>query len=146
MIPRELVVGQQISNIVGDSSLSGADFNFTDFIYVLANGIAFRMPYDDESGDLLRQVAVSKNHAPLKWPPEMGNHFNDHLRVATIADILVPQNPEERFPDTGLIKLSSGWFLGQLGGAPCGISPSVNIQKDVGHSDPVISVWAATQE
>lgn len=145
MISRELVVGHRIADIVGDSTLSDDEFNFIDFVYILDNGIAFRMPCDDDSGDLLPQIVVSPNHAPLVWPKGSESHFQQNLWEATIVDILVPQDSEERYPDTGTIKLSSGWYIRQLGGAPRGIAASVNIQDEIGSDDPMVSVWEANR-
>jgi hypothetical protein len=146
MISRELVVGHRIANIVGDSSLSDDDFNFIDVVYILDNEIAFRMPYDDGSGDLVSQVVVSPNHGPLIWPKDDEMHFDKNLWEAVIADILIPEDPDERYLDSGIIKLSSGWIVTQLSCAPRGIAASVGIQKDTGSSDSMMSVWAATAQ
>jgi hypothetical protein len=143
MLPREDIVGHRITNIVGDSTSSDDSFNFTDFIYVLDNGIALRMPYDDESGDYLPIASLTQNHRPLVWPKSRKKHFNDNLWAATIADILIPLDPEERFLDSGAIKLSSGHFIAQLCGAPHGILPSVDILAEIGNAGAMVSVWDA---
>ncbi len=143
MLPREDVVGHRIKDIVGDSTSSENSFNFTDFIYVLDNDVALRMPYDDESGDLLPSANVTQNHGALAWPNDKQRHFNDNLWNATITDILIPQDPEERYPDTGVIQLSSGWFIVQLAGAPTGIAPSVDILAELADAESMISVWEA---
>jgi hypothetical protein len=140
MLRRELVIGRRIANILGDSTLSDGDFNFIDFVYVLDNDIAIRIPYDDESGDLLPQATVTPKHTRLVWPKDNPEHFKKNLWNATITDILLPHDPEERYPDRGIIKLSSGWYLTQLSGAPAGIAAAVYLQEEIS-PDPLISVW-----
>lgn len=143
MLSREDIVAHRIVKIAGDSSSSDESFNFTDFIYVLDNNLTFRMPYDDESGEYLPLATLTHNHHALDWPKHTRQHLKKNLWDATITDVMIPRDHEERFPDSGVIKLSTGWFVSQLCGAPGGIVPSVDILKELGNSESMISVWQA---
>lgn len=143
MLSHKDIVTRRIVEIVGDSSSSDDSFNFTDFIYVLDNNLALRMPYDDESGDYLPPATVTHNHQPLEWPKNEQRHLNENLWAATITDILIPQDCDERFPDSGVIKLSTGWFISQLCGAPHGIAPTVGIVNELDNAEAMVSVWHA---
>ena len=143
MLQRESIVGHRIVDVVGDSSTSDESFNFTDFVYVFDNGLAIRMPHDDESEDLLSGVDVTANHQSLDWPKEKRRQLKRNLWAATVKDILVPRDPEERYPDTGVILLSTDWLIVQLSAAPHGIEPFVNIVNELENLESMVSVWDA---
>jgi hypothetical protein len=143
MLARDDVIGQQISEIVGASTDLENDIHYTDFIYVLANGMAFRMPSDDESGNWLPEATAMPDHLPLIWPADEKEHFQLNLWSATIAEILVPLEIDDRYPDSGVIKLSSGWYLIQSCSAPFGVTPYVQLVQDPLGEDAFVSVWDA---
>jgi hypothetical protein len=141
LLQRSDIVGHRLANILGDSSLSDESINYCDFVYQTDNGHCFRMPYDRDTADLLPHVEPTPNHSPTVWPRKEWWHYRRKLWTASITDILVPADPEERFLDTGIIALSSGWFVAQCGGTPIGILPSVNVIEEIS-AEPMISVWA----
>jgi hypothetical protein len=134
-------VGHRIASISGDSSLSDHTYNHCDFIYQTDNCYAFRMPFDDDSGDLLPSAGI-ENHKPLTWPRDRWWRFRRRLWWAQITDILVPANIEKRYPDRGVIALSSGWFVVQCSGGPMGIAPFVTLVKRPDRNEPLTSVWS----
>lgn len=141
MIQRSDIVGRRIANILGDTSLSDDSINFCDFIYQTDRGHCFRMPYNDETGDLLPAVTPGL-HLPVSWPRGKLWHYRWRLWTARIADVLVPANADERFLDTGVIALTSGWYIVQFSGAPIGIMPCVDIVPKLAGGEPMISVWS----
>ena len=143
MLRREEIVGHRITKILGDSTLSDESFNYTDFVFLLSNNIAFRIPFDDESGDLLPSAGVSKNHEPVIVPQSEKERFRKKLFSATVADVLVPSDPEERYPDSGLVSLSSGSFVATLSSGQPGIIPMVFLIDSPKNSGPLVSVWDA---
>lgn len=143
LIPRSDLVGHRLVAVLGDSSLSDATINSCDFIYTASSGYSFRSPSGYEGEDLLPEVAPGR-HSLLNWPAEKAAHYQEVLWSARIADILVPKDPEERHPDTGVIALTSGWYVVQCGAAPIGIAPMVYLVPDIDKSEPMISVWAAS--
>src|SRR6478735_2001186 len=56
LIQREEVIGRRLVNVLCDSSLSDANINLCDFLYVADNACCFRMPCDQGIGDLLPRV------------------------------------------------------------------------------------------
>jgi hypothetical protein len=66
--------------------------------------------------------------------------FRDTLWSATIADVLVPADPEARYPSEGAIALSSGWYVVETSYAPIGITPSVFVVQEL--KKPMVSVWS----
>jgi len=141
MLKREDIVGKRITQILGDSSHSDESINYCDFIYVVGTH-SFRMPFDDETGDLLPYAAVTANHGELNWPREKTLHFERNLWSAHIVDILVPADSEARYPNSGVIELSSGWYVVQSSSGSLGIAPNVDIIPDLWEAGPMVSVWA----
>ena len=145
MLSREEIVGQRITNILGDSSRSDEAINFCDFVYVVANSRCFRMPSGDpEFGELLPAAQPTRNHAPLSWPWKGWWHRRRTLWTAMVTDILVSADPDTRYPDSGVIALSSGWCVIQAAGVPHGVLPEVSIVKQLPGDEPMISIWQLT--
>jgi hypothetical protein len=144
MLVRENVVGQRIVNILGDSSLSDDEYNYTDFVHELGNGVCFRLPVFDETGDLLPGVTLSANHKPLVLPKARWWFFRRKLWTAEITDILIPTDPEECFPGTARIALSSGYYVMTLSGGPRGIAPFVDVVAGLDVDTPMSSLWNNT--
>ena len=142
MYQRDEIVGRRIANVFCDSSLSDESLNFCDFVYVIDARRSFRMPFDDGTGDLLQHVAITEKHSPATCPRWRWWHYHRLLWRARITDILVPADRESRFPDTGIIALSSGWFLAQSCGGPMGIAPTVDIMARLNDDEPMVSIWA----
>lgn len=142
MLNREDVIGHRIKRIMADTSLLDDSLNFADFICELDNGAAFRFPYDDESADWFVAVDPSTNHKAITLPIRQWLHYSRNLWRAMITDVLVPADPELRFPDFARVALSSGWFLVQMSGAPTGILPSIDIMPDLQSDDPMVTVWS----
>jgi hypothetical protein len=149
MIHRNDLVGQRIASIVGDPSLPDpslgidlGDWNCLDLIYVANNGRSFRMPIGDpDEGDILPAASPTALHDSLSWPKS--GEMDSRLWNATIIDILVRIDISERFPDSGLIELSSGWFISQLCAAPPGIMPNVDLIKlPKEEVSRYVSVWS----
>ena len=141
MIQRDNIIGHRITAVLGDSSLSDKSINFCDFLYRTDNGQCFRMPGDDNSGELLASVEVTNSYERLNWPRESEAHYKRNLWNAAIVDILVPADPEKRYPDSGLIALSSGWYIMQYSCAPIGVLPFVSITQQSERGQPMTSVW-----
>lgn len=145
MLRREDVVGHRINRIVADLSLSDGAYNHADFICVLGNGIAFRLPFDDESDDIFPAAEVSAAHAPVIFPKRQWPRYFRRLWRARIADVLVPADPELRFPDSSRVALTSGWYLGQMYTAPAGILPIIDLMPDLRAGDEMVTVWEANR-
>jgi len=141
MLRRENVVGQRIKRIIANTSLSDDEFNFADFVCVLGNGFAFRLPSDDESGDMFPGVEITDAFRPVKFNSRRWLHYAYRLWWARIVDVLVPADPELRFPDSAAIALSSGWYIAQYSGAPRGILPLIDIMPKLNSGDEMVSVW-----
>lgn len=58
------VVGHGITTIFADDSRSDEPFNYCDFVYLLDNGLAFRLPFDDETDQWLPPAQMSRVHRP----------------------------------------------------------------------------------
>ncbi|MDA8564180.1 hypothetical protein N9L06_07005 [Mariniblastus sp.] len=151
MIPREQVIGQRITKILGKSyqpdDAAGVDiggYNVTHFVYVLENGMAFRMPVacPDEI-DPLPVADVTDMHEPLDWQlmPMTKRELKKRLWTATVIDIRIPADIDNRYSDEGFIHLSSGWLVVQLSACPPGIAPSVNIVPSQNDNGETISAW-----
>jgi hypothetical protein len=142
MLNREDVIGHRIKRILADTTLSDDSLNFADFICELDNGVAFRLPYDDESEHWFVDVVPNANHKPLTFPKRHWWHYSRKLWRARISDVLVPADPELRFPDSARVALSSGWFLMQMSGAPIGILPCIDIMPELHADDPMVTIWS----
>jgi hypothetical protein len=143
MIRREQIVGRRLANILGDSSLTDRSINFCDFLYVTDIGHCFRMPHNDGTDDMLAAVAPSEKHFPVRWPRGSWWHYHRKLWWPRIQDILVPADPEARFPDSSLIQMSSGWCVFQSSWGPIGIMPWVDVIAQLPRDAPMVSVWEA---
>jgi hypothetical protein len=141
MLTRDQVIGCRIVRIFGDNSLSEDSWNYCEFLYVLDNNIAFRMPVNEGNGLQFEDEQVTASHKPLSWPTTGCFHRWWNLWRATISDVLVPNDPEDQVPDSGQIILSSGYALNQLSGGPPGISPGVNLIWLPNHQEHLTSVW-----
>lgn len=149
MIPRDKLVGQRIVKIVGDSSpldeslgIDIGDYSCKDFIYVAENEQSFSMPMGDpDEGDFLSVAKLTSLHEELNWDFATVVDLNSKLWSATIVDIRIAENVEERYPDSGFIELSSGWFLVQLCAGSPGISPNVNLVQSIKDYNKNVSVW-----
>ena len=75
MLNREDVIGHRIRRLVADTTLSDDAINFADFICELDNGIAFRLPHDDESADWFDVAEVTPNHKPIALPKRQWWHY-----------------------------------------------------------------------
>jgi len=142
MLNREDVVGHRIRRILAGSSLSDDALNFADFICELDNGVAFRLPYDDESDNWFGVAVKNANHRTVTFPKRKWWHYRQRLWRAWITDILVPADPELRYPDSARVALSSGWFLIQVSSAPIGIVPSIDIAPELHADDRMVAVWS----
>lgn len=142
MLKRDAVVGHRIKQLVADTSLSDDALNFADFICVLDTGVAFRLPYDHESDDWFTEVTPSENHYPVAFPRARWWHYYRCLWRSPIRDVLIPADPELRFPDSSRILLNSGWYLAQCSGTPIGIMPSIDIMPDVNTDNTMVSIWS----
>jgi hypothetical protein len=141
MLKHEDVVGHRIKRIVADATLTDDSLNFADFVIELDNGVAFRLPYDDESDDWFGAVELTVNHRVVTFPKWRWWHYSRRLWRATISDVLVPADTELRYPDSARVALSSGWFLAQMSGAAAGILPCIDIMEELNADDPMITVW-----
>ena len=104
------------------------------------------MPWTEDPGDVLPAAQPTANHRALTWPrwPRSGwGHYRRNLWRTQISDILIPEDPEERYPDSGRIALTSGWYVVQLSGARHGIAPGVDIISEVPPDGSMLSVWSA---
>ena len=146
MLQRNDVVGQRIKRIVANTSRSDDDYNFADFVCELRNGIAFRLPSDDETGDLFPGVKITEDFRTIKFDKPRWFHYNYRLWWARITDVLVPADPELRFPDSAVIALSSGWYIAQRSGAPRGILPLIDIMPTLNVDEEMMSVWQTTRQ
>lgn len=142
MLPRTDIVGFPIHQILADTSSSDNSINFADFVLVSASGKGFRMPYDDESGDWLEAVTPTKNHHRVEFPVSKQLHYRDKLWRSDVVDVLVPEDPDLRFPDSARIQLASGWYIVACSGAPIGILPTIDITPDIATDDKMTSIWA----
>ena len=142
MLKREDVIGHRIKSIVADTTLTDGALNFADFVCELDNGVAFRLPYDDESDDWFGAVELSMNHEPISFPRKQWWHYSRRLWWATVSDVLVPADPDLRYPDSARVALSSGWFLAQMSGAPTGILPCIDIMPELNAEDPMVTIWS----
>jgi hypothetical protein len=141
MIQRHNIIGHRIKRIVANTSLSDADFNFADFVCELDNGVMFRLPSDNESEDLLPEVTISDAFQAVRFDKRRWWHYTKRLWWSRIADVLIPADPELRFPDTARIALTSGWYIAQYSGAPRGILPTIDIMPTINADDKMLSVW-----
>ena len=146
MLRRDNVVGQRIKRIVANTSHSDDDFNVADFVCELRNGIAFRLPSDDETGDLFPGVEITDDFRTIKFDKRRWFHYKSRLWGARITDVLVPADPELRFPDSAVIALSSGWYIAQYSGAPRGILPLIDIMPTLNVDNEMMSVWETTRQ
>ena len=142
MLKREDIIGKRIMHIMGDTSQSDDGMNHCDFVYVLDGLNCFRMPFDQSPEPLFRLIDMKFNHGHLYWPPEKADHYQRVLWSATIVDLLMVADPEERYPDTGASELSSGWYVVQVSGLPEGLMPSVQVVDELLMNGPMVSIWA----
>lgn len=144
MLSRRDIIGKKIRKILGDSSQSDSSHNFTDFAFVLENGLAFRMPWDaDTKEELLQQIELVDLYGPLSWPESKLEYYEQNLWNSRITDILIPIDPEERFPDTGCICLDSGCYIEQISSGATGIAPMVFVLSEKNNLEEFVSVWDA---
>ena len=143
MLRRQDVLGHRIRRIFVDMSLSDHEYNYADFICLLDNGLAFRLPHDDESGDLFPTAKVSEAHVPATFPKRRWLHYPRRLWWARITDVLVPADPELRFPDSSRVALDSGWYLAQMSGGPIGVIPCIDIMPELMTDQELVTIWEA---
>jgi len=142
MLPRKYIVGYSIKEILADTSSSDGSINYADFVLVSSSGLAFRMPYDDESSDWLEPVTPTKNHVAVTFPKSKQLHYRKLLWGADVVDILVPVDPDLRFPDSARIRLSSDWYVVACSGTPIGILPTIDITPGIATDEEMVSIWS----
>ena len=142
MLHRNDIIGFPIAQILADTSLSDDSINFADFVLVSASGMAFRMPYDDDSGCWMEAVTPGHNHRLVDLPLAKHHHYQRNLWRSDVIDVLVPEDPELRFPDSARIQLASGWYIVSCCGAPNGILPTIDITPDLATDDRMVSIWS----
>jgi hypothetical protein len=141
LLDRAEIVGHRIAEVLADSSLSDESYQYCDFLYVTDHGRCFRMPDGNPDYDMLSAATPPATCGPVHWPAAQQRHFQKRLWSAEITDILVVADPELRFPDTGAIRLSSGWYLVQSSGGPIGIGSAVFLVENLAGAEPMISIW-----
>ena len=135
------IVGRRLVEILGDSSQADESRSHCDFLYGVEHGLYFRLPWEVGSDDWITDVRPASGHGPVDWPRRKWWHYRTKLWAASIVDILVPLEPEYRSPDSGVIALSSGWYVVQCSGGPTGIMPYVDIVSKVRDVDSMVPVW-----
>ncbi len=146
MLKREVVVDHRIERIVADTSLSDDSLNFADFICSFDNGVGLRPPYDDGSDDWFNEATPAEHHSPIQFPRSKWWHYYRILWRSPIRGVVVPADPELRFPDSSRILLDSGWYLAQCSGTPIGIFPSIDIMPELNSDDVMVSIWTAPRD
>lgn len=142
MLQRNEIVGHRIKTILADGSYSDDAINFVDFIMISASGNAFRLPCEDESDDWLPLATPTSEHRTVRFPISSYFHYRKRLWGATVEDILIPKDPDLRFPDSARVQLSSGWYIIACSGAPLGIVPGIDIFDDISTDEEMVSVWS----
>jgi hypothetical protein len=72
-----------------------------------------------------------------------GQINDSRLIGCAISDLLVPCDPSDRFPDSQVLQMSSGFGIAQESGAPIGILPSLYLTQGI--ETGLISMFATTE-
>ena len=139
MLEQAKIVNAKIKSILGESS-SDDVINYTHFLFVLHNGISVSMPWGyDPADDFMIHIEPADGYEPLNWGDPKSKWTP--LWGGDITDVMIPEDPEKRTPDSGIIPLSTGWTVVQMSSAPIGIVPCVDIVLSEEMDEPMISVW-----
>lgn len=142
-VPTSMLQGRTLVSLWG-AYWSSDECNLALFAYELDNGSFAIFPEEPTHRAFLECYLIDLDQSFTPISQVTYGEVNDARVIGcAISDLFVPRDPADRYPDSQVLQMASGFGIAQESGGPVGILPALYLTEGI--EGDMISMFATTE-